>query len=350
MSNFKENSFLPIDRDYTSKFPITLGAGSYVGEATFSFRNGEEDKHILVGRFCSLAGGLFFFLGNNHHYKNSVTAYPFDMNFVVERMRLAANLPHSGYNPEQIKNIQNSHQIIIGNDVWVGEGVKFLNGVKIGSGAIIGAYSNVAKDIPPYAIAVGSPARVVKYRFDAETIKKFMAIKWWDWSIDKIYANLPLMYDVEKFLATHYNSENNRIVYEKITGGGKQIEEYLAEDYKVYSFIADFEAPRPLWKKVIYDFCSSDLANVVLIIFAKENLITANITELQAIMTSANQTGINKNIRIVTMNESRAFSPYLLRNSTHFITTREIVTLSALDFLYNTDVKIISALDDKIFY
>lgn len=82
-----------------------------------------------------------------------------------------------------------------------------MGGVKIGNGALIGANSVVAKDIPPYAIAVGNPARVIKYRFDEETIKKLLAVKWWNWDAKKIADNLPLMNDVEKFLELHYSPE-----------------------------------------------------------------------------------------------------------------------------------------------
>lgn len=76
---------------------------------------------------------------------------------------------------------------IIGNDVWIGENVTILPGVHIGDGAIIGANSVVAKDIEPYSIAVGNPCRVVKKRFDDETIEKLLELKWWDWGEEKIF-------------------------------------------------------------------------------------------------------------------------------------------------------------------
>jgi len=82
-----------------------------------------------------------------------------------------------------------------------------MGGVKIGNGAVIGANAVVAKDIPPYAIAVGNPARIIRYRFDKEMIKKFLAIKWWNWSLEKIADNFPIMNDPEKFLEVHYSPE-----------------------------------------------------------------------------------------------------------------------------------------------
>ena len=79
---------------------------------------------------------------------------------------------------------------IIGNDVWIGENATILPGVHIGDGAIIGANSVVAKDIDPYSIAVGNPCRVVKKRFDDETIEKLLELKWWDWDEERIFDNL----------------------------------------------------------------------------------------------------------------------------------------------------------------
>ncbi len=79
--------------------------------------------------------------------------------------------------------------IIIGNNVWIGDNVIILSGVKIGDGAVIGAGAVVTKDIPPYAVAVGVPAKVIKYRFSPNIIEQLLEIKWWDWPEDKIKRN-----------------------------------------------------------------------------------------------------------------------------------------------------------------
>jgi tetrahydrodipicolinate N-succinyltransferase len=82
--------------------------------------------------------------------------------------------------------VPESEYTIIGNDVWLGAKVNIIRGVKIGDGAVIGANSLVLHDIPPYAIAVGSPARVIKYRFDESVIEELIKIKWWEWDIETI--------------------------------------------------------------------------------------------------------------------------------------------------------------------
>lgn len=83
--------------------------------------------------------------------------------------------------------------VVIGNDVWIGHGACLLSGVTIGDGAVVGAWAVVAKDIPPYAIAVGNPARVIKYRFSEDVIKRLMEVKWWDLPDEKINALIPLL-------------------------------------------------------------------------------------------------------------------------------------------------------------
>ena len=98
--------------------------------------------------------------------------------------------------------------ITVENDVWIGHGSKILSGVSIGDGAIIGANSLVTRDIPPYAIAAGSPARVIKYRFDEQTIEKLLEIRWWDFKEEEIIKIIPLLQssDMEEFLRIYGNS------------------------------------------------------------------------------------------------------------------------------------------------
>ena len=92
---------------------------------------------------------------------------------------------------------------VIGNDVWIGQNVTIMPGVNVGDGCIIGANAVVAKDIPPYSIAVGNPARVVKRRFDDNTIKRLLKLKWWDMPIETIEENYELMQDknIELFIS-----------------------------------------------------------------------------------------------------------------------------------------------------
>ncbi len=95
------------------------------------------------------------------------------------------------------------HRCTIGHDVWIGHGVTVIAGKSIGTGAVVGSGAVVTKDIPPYAIAVGVPARVIKYRFPSDVIEKLMATQWWDWDRATLVARFKDLLDVDGFLAKH---------------------------------------------------------------------------------------------------------------------------------------------------
>lgn len=306
----------------------TFGRGTYSAACNISLQFG--NMNILGGRFCSLADGIYFSMGGNHPVK-SVTTLPIDVPGIVKSI-FGAVRP----NLQAVPDVRiNRRQIIFGHDVWIARGVTIMGGVKIGNGAVIGAKAVVAKDIPPYAIAVGNPARVIKYRFDAETIKKFLAVKWWNWSLEKIADNFPLMNDVEKFLAAHYSPELAEIPEDDFSrqlnavGGG----------LRTYHFVPDFQAKSPLWTRVVQEFCQSNVENSRLVIWLGKDTSDDDAKAL----TEAG--GANPNI--ITFKQN--FSPCAVRQGTHFITTREMSTLEVMDYLWDTDVKIISALDNGIF-
>ena len=305
--------------DNENKVILTLGTRSYINGLSLWIGYTKWNGQALIGRFCSLSHELLFLVGRNHNYKAITTS---------------SQLP---IRPKT--RSKNPQQIIIGHDVWIGHGATILGGVKIGNGAVIGANAVVAKDIPPYAIAVGNPARVIKYRFDEETIKKMLAVKWWNWSLEKIADNFPLMNDVEKFLETHYSPELEEFPEDEFTqklnnftGGGIG---------KVYQFISDFRAQNPLWLKVVKDFKQANLEDALLVIWLDKDTTDEDSKNLSEAV------GDYKNI--LTLKHEKTFSPAALRKSTHFITTREMTTLEAMDYLWDTDVKVISALDNGIF-
>ena len=96
---------------------------------------------------------------------------------------------------KEIKDWRLKKKISIGNDVWIGCNSVILRGVNIADGVVVGANTLVNRDVPPYAIVVGNPAKIVKYRFTGNVIQKLLDIKWWDWSIEKIKKNYHLFID-----------------------------------------------------------------------------------------------------------------------------------------------------------
>lgn len=139
-----------------------------------------HDK-LVIGKFCSIACGAKFILTSANHTMKSLSTYPFPI-FFEEWGLDVANVTEAW---------DNKGDIIIGNDVWIGYEAVILSGVTIGDGAIIGARAVVTKDVPPYAIVGGVPARHIRRRFDEETVTRLMELKWWEWSDEKIKDHLP---------------------------------------------------------------------------------------------------------------------------------------------------------------
>lgn len=142
---------------------------------------------LEVGKYCSLASGIKALFLDNHRI-DWISTYPFNVRW---------NLPEILGHPVR------SRGIVVGNDVWIGRDVTLLGGAVIGDGAVIGACSVIAGKIPPYSVVVGNPAKVIKKRFSDEVIEKLLKIAWWNWSTEKIMANVELICspEVDKFLA-----------------------------------------------------------------------------------------------------------------------------------------------------
>lgn len=134
---------------------------------------------LIIGKFCAIAKGVEFIMNGANHRMQSVSTYPF-------------NIMGNGWEvfAPEIEELPYKGDTVVGNDVWIGQNVTVMPGVHIGDGAIIGACSVVASDIPPYTIAVGNPCRVIRKRFDNELIAYLLQIKWWDWDKDKIFKNM----------------------------------------------------------------------------------------------------------------------------------------------------------------
>lgn len=138
-----------------------------------------NDK-LIIGKFCSIACGAKFLFNSANHTMVSLSTYPFPLFF--EEWGLEKK--------DVSKAWDNKGDIIVGNDVWIGYEAAILAGVTIGDGAIIGTYAVVTKDVPPYTIVGGIPAKPIRKRFSDETITELLKIKWWDWSEEKIANNI----------------------------------------------------------------------------------------------------------------------------------------------------------------
>ena len=135
---------------------------------------------LIIGKFCSIACGSKFLFNSANHTMTSLSTYPFPLFF--EEWELDKK--------DVITSWDNKGDIIIGNDVWIGYEAAILAGVTIGDGAIIGTRAVVTKDVPPYTIVGGVPAKPIRKRFADEMIDKLLEVKWWSWSEEKIAQNI----------------------------------------------------------------------------------------------------------------------------------------------------------------
>lgn len=190
-TSFRANSYTIYPQIYRNKSNtslIQLGEKSYIEGARI-----KGNGIVMVGRFSNLATEITFGLSENgqHNYRNVSSAVHLDW-----------SVPREFYPP------QGACKILIGNDVWIGRGctLKCTNPNKpltIGDGAVVASDSVVVKNVPPYAIVGGNPAKIIKFRFSEDVIESLLRIKWWDWSLDKIHDNFKYFNDIEKFIALH---------------------------------------------------------------------------------------------------------------------------------------------------
>lgn len=140
---------------------------------------------LNIGKFCAIASGVRFIMGSANHRISSISTYPFH----VFSGAWAENTP------PHLSQLPFKGDTVVGNDVWIGRESVIMPGVEIGSGAIIAACSVVAKDVDPYTVVGGNPARPIKKRFDEELISLLLALRWWDFTPEKLTNFLPVLCD-----------------------------------------------------------------------------------------------------------------------------------------------------------
>lgn len=161
----------------TSSDPrISVGKYSY---GFPEFKLWGQSETIEIGSFCSISEKVIIF-GGGEHNSDWITTYP---------LRISFGLPEANCDGHP----KTKGPTKIGNDVWIGYGAIILSGVTVGHGSIIGAGSVAAKDVEPYSVIAGNPAKRIDYRFSEDTRKRLLSIKWWDWPIDTILQNVDIL-------------------------------------------------------------------------------------------------------------------------------------------------------------
>lgn len=162
---------------------ITFGKYTYGVPDVYGgqWESGNNSANLIVGKFCSIAGRVKIYLGGNHR-TDWVTTYPFGH----IHKNIFNNFDGKGHPTTK-------GDVIIGNDVWIANDVTIMSGVTIGDGAVIASNSHIVKNVEPYTLVGGNPAKFIKYRFEKEQIKNLLNIKWWLWDDEELNKALPLL-------------------------------------------------------------------------------------------------------------------------------------------------------------
>lgn len=190
--DFSSASNLLALRDFELEAPIRIGGCHIVGTikvGAFTYMHDGFLHNVEIGRYCSIGRNLVSLQPN--HPINMVSTSPMLYQGIASIFNdgLVESLGFSGLKPQldsSVGRVAKRKPTSIGSDVWIGTNVTIVNGVKVGHGAIIGAGSVVTKDVPPYSVVCGNPARIVKYRVTDDLIDRFISSRWWDYDIRKI--------------------------------------------------------------------------------------------------------------------------------------------------------------------
>lgn len=228
--NVRQLFFQTKEDDDLNGFPfVSIGRDSYIvsakNENGLNVNKGQV-YNLQIGKFCSIAHDVSFIIDINHDYTK-------------------AALGVSDLLGERDFEMKRKGQILIQNDVWIGRGSTIMGGVTIHNGAVIAANSLVTKDVEPYSIVGGNPAKVIKYRFDRGIIEKLLSIQWWSWDDKKISSN-------KKWFNNNICNFVDRF-YNEVNTSKKELD--INRSTISYLFFLDFEEPYAIWKKVILEFC-----------------------------------------------------------------------------------------------
>ena len=309
---------------------------SYIVEADLTV--GSNRCNLLIGRYSSFAYKISIDIGMDHLYR-CITTYPPHKILSASYHTTDTSIINPAADPLV------HHQMTIGNDVWVGANAQLLGGIHIGNGAVIGAGTVIAKDVPPYAVVVGNPARIIKYRFDEETITRLQRIKWWNWPKENIETFIPQFNDDMTGFLDRFDPGVQKEEFDETAAA---VHELRAQDYTVSYFIPDFEIPIPycVWPRVIDSFLAAYTAeDRVALVLAMPDIEDAD-AYANAIASRMAEYGKRAPLTLThNCMENMPFSIAALQSSSAYITTREPVCSYAVDYAADAGLTIRYGLD-----
>ena len=317
----------------------TFGNMSYAVSCNIQ-SNTPAQVHVLIGNYCQIAHNVAIEIGMNHVF-HGVTAYPFgDVLGYTENDYIQ-------------RCLVNKQQIIIGHDVWIGGNATIIKGVKIGNGAIIGSNAVVTKDVPPYAIVGGNPAKIIRYRFSPEIIEALDKIKWWYWPLEKVKANRQYMENVEEFIkkfgenpAVDKQKNNQTDVPPRIL---KKLQDCHQAGGKIFYFVPDLTATQQdaRWPAVLGQFCQKyDNQRHCLLLALRQDASDhqAQIQNLQQFMGQ-----FPHKPEPIYFGSPDGIVLELLEQADYFITTRESTSSMGIDYIETFGGHVISGMECAIY-